>query len=149
METLTALPLLAAVALGAWCVLMIAAAVADEIGRMKHSEGKITVIDDRWLQIGVEGDPNATGIAVVADTEEGLEGDCTQADANAERLAVCWNACDGLEYPEAITVPVGVVPEYHAKFETVRDAIAIPRVIRTIDDVRDLLNAIGAKGDAK
>lgn len=50
-----------------------------------------------------------------------------------------FNGCN------AWTVPTSVLPEYHAKFETIRDAIAIPRMIRTIDDVRQLMAAIGLK----
>ena len=28
-------------------------------------------------------------------------GDCTQDEANARRFAACWNACEGMEDPEA------------------------------------------------
>ncbi len=59
---------------------------------MKHTRGQLVVMEERDLVIV----KSSKTIAEVLDTAEGLEGDCPEADANAERLALCWNQHDSL-----------------------------------------------------
>jgi hypothetical protein len=62
------------------------------MSEFKHTPGQIRIVDDRELLITYRGDPIL--IAEVFDTAEGMEGSDGEADANAERIRACWNACD-------------------------------------------------------
>lgn len=125
METLTAMPLLAAVALGAWCVLMIAAAVADEIGRMNHTKepwsSKIIIRSDTGDYMGSEIASVIGDSFRIADT---LGSDVhTIADrANASRIVACVNAFAGMN-PAALSELI----------------VAVEQAIEAIDDVQGML----------
>lgn len=75
---------------------------------MKHTPGKLFVANapdtDRRTDIRIEFPGHPPGISVARITCFGADAVHRSAEANAERIAACWNACEGMENPMSFEV---------------------------------------------